>query len=93
MRSSSEWNAMTATRAAGSATLTASVTNGSSSVSSSFAAMRSAWKVSVEGSISCGLARLTLRMTSARRVVVSIGASIRAFTMARAIRFAIGSSP
>ena len=53
--------------------------------------MRMAWKVSVAGSMSCGLlARLTLFTISASRVVVSTG---RASTMARAIRRALGSSP
>src|SRR5439155_6241811 len=90
MRSSSEWNEITATRAPGSRTLTASSTKRSSPTSSSFATMRMAWNVSVAGSMSCGLARLTLFTIAASCVVVSTG---RASTMARAIRRALGSSP
>ena len=67
-RSSSEWNETTASRPPGASTCSAAASPRSSSPSSSFTAMRSAWKVRVAGSLSslpCGpTARRTISASS-----------------------------
>src|SRR5258705_2931960 len=93
-RSSSEWKETTASRPPGASTCSAAAKPRSSSPSSSFTAMRSAWKVRVAGSLSslpCGpTARRTI---SASSPVVSMGFCRRASTMARATRRLFRSSP
>ena len=78
IRSSSEWNAITARRPPGASTSSAPASAASSAVSSSFVAMRSAWKVRVAGWISRPRRPPSAPATiSASRVVVSIGARSR----------------
>src|SRR5215471_17288582 len=87
IRSSSEWNVITASRAFASSRRVAAARNASSPSSSRFTQIRSAWNVRVAGSIRwcprCGTARRTIE---ASRPVVSTALSRRAVTMARATR-------
>src|SRR5258708_19502639 len=93
-RSSSEWNDTTATRPPGASTCSAAASPRSSSPSSSFTAMRSAWKVRVAGSLSSLPFGPTARRTmSASSPVVSMRLCLRASTMARATRRLRRSSP
>ncbi len=85
MRSSSEWNDTTTRRPPGFRMRSAAQSAPASSTSSSFTKMRSAWKVRVAGWIWPGRA-CTMRSTIADNcLVVTIGASLRARTIARAI--------
>ena len=60
---------------------------------SSLTRMRSAWKLRVAGSMPRRSGGTTARMIAASRPVVSIGASARAATIARAMRREARSSP
>ena len=87
IRSSSEWNDdhhQPRRRARAAAAACASAR--SISPSSSFTRMRSAWKLRVAGSMPERSVGSTERMIAASRPVVSIGASARAATIARAMR-------